>query len=222
MDRVEWQKKHQEECYLPAAKAYLEEILQDVSLRAREIHKELTGQVDAFLQSLCVLQEIGKLGVVRTVSISFPYTSLVCGNPYFLFEVYPGEPFLDEAVVIREFPVSWMFSEWEDFLAQVKRETGECGMNAVIRMPYIKSQSLGTARMVVSLMATLIKYHLYGLEETESYRKILFSPLASSRIGRSLFWRSGKRSISSSVRGIPICVSAGFGGHGMKKKNLER
>lgn len=172
MDRVEWQKKHQEECYLPAAKAYLEEILQDVSLRAREIHKELTGQVDAFLQSLCVLQEIGKLGVVRTVSISFPYTSLVCGNPYFLFEVYPGEPFLDEAVVIREFPVSWMFSGWEDFLAQVKRETGECGMNAVIRMPYIKSQSLGTARMVVSLMATLIKYHLYGLEETESYRKL--------------------------------------------------
>lgn len=172
MNRIEWQEKHREQCCLPAVRAYLESTLQYVSLHAREIHKELTGQVDAFLQSLCTLQEMGKIGTVQTISISFPYTSLVCGSPYFLFEVYPNEPFLSEAMVIREFPVSWMFTGWEDFLEQLKTETGKCGMNAVIRMPYIKSEAMGCARMEVALMATLVKYHLYGLGELKAYRQL--------------------------------------------------
>ncbi|MGN0305036.1 MAG: pentapeptide repeat-containing protein [Lachnospiraceae bacterium] len=172
MDKIEWQKKHHRECYHPAAKAYLEQTLKEVTLQAKEIHKELTGQVDAFLQSLCLWQEMGKLGAVETISISFPYTSLVCGCPYFLFAVYPGEPFLEEALVMREFPVSWMFPGWEDFLEQIKRRTGEQGMNRVIRMPYIRSKAMGTARIEVWLMATLIKYHLYGLREREVYQRL--------------------------------------------------
>ena len=49
--------------------------------------------MDAFLQSLCLLQEMGKLEAVQTICISFPYTSLVCGSPLFLFEVYPAGAF---------------------------------------------------------------------------------------------------------------------------------
>lgn len=172
MNRSEWQEKHRRECYLPAAQNYLERTLEYVLLHENEIHKELTGQVDAFLQSLCLLQEMGKLGAVQTICISFPYTSLVCGSPSFLFEVYPQEPFLHDPMVMREFPVSWMFHGWEEFLEQLKSETGKCGMNAVIRPTYLKGEGLRAARMIVTLMASLIKAHLYGLGDTEAYRKL--------------------------------------------------
>ena len=172
MDRTEWQSKHQKECYLPLAKAYLEEALEYTCLHAAKIHQELISQLNTFLISLSAFQERGKLGAVENISISFLYTSLICGRPCFLFEVYPSLPFLDNALVTREFSVSWMFREWGEFLERVRQETGKKGMNTVIRMPYIRSKAMGTARRVVQLMFTLIKYHFYEIEGMESYQKL--------------------------------------------------
>lgn len=172
MDRTEWQRKHQEECYFPLAKAYLEEALHYTSLHAAGIHKELISQLNTFLLKLSELQEEGKLGAVENISISFLYTSLVSGQPSFLVEVYPSVCFLDNALVSREFPISWMFREWEEFLERVRQETGRQGMNTVIRMPYIRSKALGTARLAVQLMFTLIKYHFYEIEGLEAYQKL--------------------------------------------------
>ena len=172
MDRTKWQKKHYEECYLPAAKAYLEESLDYTRIHAADIHKELTGQLNHFLQSLCLLQEERKIAAVERISISFLYTSLICGKPSFLFEVYPSLPFLEEATVAKEFQVSWLFRDWEEFLEGIRQETGKRGMNTVIRMPYIRSRAMGTARIVVRLMTVLVKYHFYDIEQLEAYGKL--------------------------------------------------
>lgn len=172
MDRTEWQRKHQEECYFPLAKEYLKEALDYTCIHADRIHKELTGQLKTFLFNLSELQERGRLGAVGRISISFLYTSLLCGRPCFLFEVYPSIPFLDNALVSREFPLSWMFREWEEFQERVRQETGKQGMNTVIRMPYIRSEAWGTARLAIQLMFTLIKYHFYGIEGMEAYQKL--------------------------------------------------
>ncbi len=172
MDRIKWQRKHQEECYFPLAKAYLEEALNYICIHADIIHKELTGQINTFLLNLSELQDRGRLGAVENISISFLYTSLTCGSPCFLFEVYSSLPFLENALVSREFPLSWMFREWEEFLERVRQETGKQGMNRVIRMPYIRSKALGTARLAVQLMFPIIKNHFYEIEELEAYQKL--------------------------------------------------
>ena len=172
MNREDWQKQYREQCYLPILKEYIEETIQNLTKHAEEINKKLNEQVDAFFCNLELLQKKGKLGEVQTICISFPYTSLSCGEPYFLFEVYPDMPFLDDSIVFREFPADWLFIDWEQFLEKLQKEVGNQGMNQFIRKPYIKSQAWESARTILYLVSNFVKYYLYKLEEMDSYRRL--------------------------------------------------
>ncbi|MFR4440778.1 MAG: hypothetical protein ACLT46_13745, partial [Hungatella sp.] len=168
---MDWERQYRKQCYDPIMHRYMEGFLKNAVDHAKEVHKELTGQADAFFQSLCLLQEHKKLGPVRTISISFPYTLLEAGMPTLLFEVYPGTvPFLEPAEVSQECPVSWLFSGWEDMQQELKAEAGKQGLGSIIRMPYIRSQAWGGARLLLSMASVIVKYHLYGLEEMKSFQ----------------------------------------------------
>ena len=170
MERTEWEKQYREQCYLPVFKKYIEEMLQDHADRAEEISRKLNSCVEAFMVNLGFLQEKGKLGKIQTICISFPYTSLACGEPYLLFEVYPGVPFMDDALVFREFPAPWLFSGWTNLLGKLHETAGKQGMNAVIRMPFIRSHALVSARYILYLWSSLVKYHLHNIEKKEAFR----------------------------------------------------
>ena len=172
MNRTEWEQKYQEQCYVPVTREYMEALFEAVTKRAEEIHKEIYGQVDAFFQNLYMLQQNKKLDQIQTVSISFPYTSVVCGSPCLKFAVYPDYPFLDDAVIEQEFSVSWLFTGWDDYLDRLYDKAADAGMSTVIRKPYVKSQAWGIARIILKLMSTTMKYHLYGLDEMGAYQKL--------------------------------------------------
>jgi hypothetical protein len=172
MERTEWEKQYREQCYRPVFKQYMEEMLQDHTDRAEEINRKLNGCVEAFMVNLGFLQEKGKMGAIQTISISFPYTSLACGEPYLLFEVYPGVPFMEDALVFREFPAPWLFSRWEELQQKLREVAGKQGMNAVIRMPFIRSHALAGARYVLYFWSSLMKYHLRDIEKKEAFQSL--------------------------------------------------
>ena len=187
---MDWERQYRKQCYDPIMHRYMEGFLENVADHAKEVHEELTGQADAFFQSLCLLQEHKKLGPVRTISISFPYTLLEIGTPGLLFEVYPGTvPFLEPAEVSQECPVSWLFSSWEDMLHELKAEAGKQGLGAIIRMPYIRSQAWGGARLLLSMVSVIVKYHLYGLEEMKSFQELEKAEECSLSFGEYMDWQ---------------------------------
>lgn len=172
MDRAEWEKQYREKCYLPVFREYIQKNLQEQADHAEEINRKLTSLVGAFLSNIGVLQENGKLGEIQTICISFPYVLLACGTPSLLFEAYPGVPFLDDALVFREFPAPWLFPDWEQLLEKLRREAGRQGMNAVIRMPFIRSHALKSAACILYFWSGIVKYHLRGIEEKEEFRNL--------------------------------------------------
>ena len=190
MDRAVWETQYKKQCYKPVMQNYAESLLKHLAEHAEEVHKEFVGQLDAFLQSLCLLQEHKKLGEIQTISISFPYTLLDSGSPILLFEVYSETaPFMERAVLSREFSVSWMFSGWDNMLKELKEEAGRQGMNSVIRMPYIRSQAWGGARILLSIFSGIIKYHLYGLEEMRSFQELKKAEEFSLTFGEYMDWQ---------------------------------
>ena len=62
---MDWERQYRKQCYDPIMHRYMEGFLQNVADHAKEVHEELTGQADAFFQSLCLLQEHKKLGPVQ-------------------------------------------------------------------------------------------------------------------------------------------------------------
>ena len=187
---MDWKRQYREKCYDPIMYKYIEGFLKHVTDHAQEVHKELIGQADAFFQSLCLLQEHKKLGPVQTISISFPYTLLEIGTPGLLFEVYPGTvPFLEPVEVSQECQVSWLFSGWADLLEELRAEAGKQGMGAMIRMPYIRSHAWGGARMLLSMVSVIVKYHLYGLEEMKSFQELEKAEECSLTFGEYMDWQ---------------------------------
>ena len=88
---MDWERQYREQCYDPIMHRYMEGFLENVADHAKEVHEELTGQADAFFQSLCLLQEHKKLGRSRTISISFPYTLLEAGVPAIYLKYIPEQ-----------------------------------------------------------------------------------------------------------------------------------
>lgn len=172
MERAEWEKQYREQCYLPVFREYIEEMMQGQAENVRETDRKLGGCVEAFLTNLGFLQEKGKIGEIQTITISFPYALLACGEPCLLFEAYPGVPFLDDALVFREFPAPWLYPDWEQLLEKLHKETGKQGMNAVIRMPFIRSHALKSAKYILYFWSGLVKYHLHGIEKKEAYKNL--------------------------------------------------
>ena len=189
MDRTEWEKQYGEKCYLPVFREYMAEAMQHAADHAEEINRKLNGFVELFLGNLSFLQENGKLGEVQTVCISFPYTSLACGSPYLLFEAYPGVPFMDDALVFREFPAPWLFPEWDQLLEKLHEEAGRQGMNAVIRMPYIRSHALGKSRYILYFWSGLVKYHLCDIEKKEAFKSLKKAEDFSISFGEYMDWQ---------------------------------
>lgn len=189
MERTEWEKQYRERCYLPVFKEYIQESMQRHADYAEEINGKLNGCVEAFLSNMVFLQEKGKLGEIQSVCISFPYTSLVCGSPCLLFEGYPGAPFMDDALVFREFPALWLFPDWEQLLEKLHEEAGKQGMNAIIRMPFIKSHALKSAGYILYIWAGMVKYHLYGIEKKEAFRKLKKAEDFSISFGEYMDWQ---------------------------------
>lgn len=190
MNRAAWEMQYKKQCYKPVMQRYAESLLTRLTEHAQEIHKELNGQLDAFLQSLCLMQEHKKLGEVQTISISFPYALLDSGSPVLLFEVYSDiAPFMEKAILSREFPALWMFLDWDSMLKELKEEAGRQGMNTIIRMPYIRSQAWGGARSLLSMLSSIIKYHLYGLEEIRSFQELKKAEEFSLTFGEYMDWQ---------------------------------
>lgn len=189
MDRAEWEKKYREQCYTPVTQAYMEQVMQDTTEQAAAIHKELNGQMDTFFTSLCMMQERNMTGPVQTISISFPYTSIVCGHPYLRFAVYPDIPFLDDVLIEQDFPVSWLFSDWNAFVERLYDEAANQGMSTVIRKPYVKSHAWGIARMILRMMSTTVKYHFYGLDERKSFQRLDKSDGFTLYFGEYMDWQ---------------------------------
>lgn len=190
MERAEWEKQYREQCYLPVFREYMENLMQEQAAHAGETGRRLEGCVEAFLANLGFLQEKGKAGEIQTVCISFPYSMLACGEPCLLFEAYPGVPFLDDALVFREFAAPWLFPDWEQLLEKLHKETGKLGMNAVIRRPYIKSHALKSAELILYLWAGLVKCHLHGIEEKEAYKNLKKADDFTISFGGYMDWQS--------------------------------
>lgn len=189
MERAEWEKQYREQCYLPVFREYIEKMMREQTENARETSRKLEGCVETFLINLGLLQEKGKVGEIQTVCISFPYALLACGEPCLLFEAYPGVPFLDDALVFREFAAPWLFPDWEQLLEQLHKEAGKQGMNAVIRMPFIRSHALKSAGNILYLWSGLVKCHLHGIEEKEAYKSLKKAENFTISFGGYMDWQ---------------------------------
>lgn len=190
MERAEWEKQYREKCYLPVFREYIQEIMQEQADNPEETDRKLDDCVEAFLANTGFLQENGKLGAVQTICISFPYTLLACGAPCLLFEVYPGVPFLDDALVFQEFPAPWLFPRWEQLLEKLHREAGAQGMNAVIRRPFIRSHALKSAEYILYFWSGLAKYHLRGIEKKEAFKSLKKADGFTISFGGYMDWQN--------------------------------
>lgn len=199
MDKAGYRKKFQEECYVPIVQRFLNQTLDDITQNADKIHKEVKGQLDSFLRSLCVLQERKELGTIGTVCISFPYTSLSSKTPYLLFQAYSGIPFVEDSLTEQEFQTSWLFSDWERLAPELLEHAQKLGMSLGIHSPYVKSRTWGAARVLLRLAACVVKYHLYNLNELHSLQILEKDENFTLTFGEYMDWQRPIFALRSTV-----------------------
>lgn len=111
MQREEYIARFQSECYLPAASAAMNRFMASYADQSEQIHKTVVGQFDAFSRCIVRLQERKLMDSVHSIAISFPYSSLLCGNPCMMFELYPDFPFFAPHQLQEVFSAPWVFPE---------------------------------------------------------------------------------------------------------------
>jgi len=189
MQREEYIARFQSECYLPAASAAMNRFLSSYADQSKQIHKTVVGQFDAFSRCIVRLQEHKLMDSVRSIAISFPYSSLLCGNPCMMFELYPDLPFFAPHQLQEIFSAPWVFPEWDVFYEDLLNRTQKLGLGTVIRPPYIKSSMWDVARYVLHFVSTFVKTQLVDVEQLSSFRAMKKAGTFRITFGEYMDWQ---------------------------------
>lgn len=188
MQREEYIAQFQSQCYLPAASTAMNRFMTSYADHAEQIHKTLVGQFDMFSRCIVRLQERGLLEPIHSVALSFPYSSLLCGDPGIMFEVYPDFPFFAPKQVQEIFSAPWIFPDWNEFYEDLLSRTQKLGLGTVIRPPYIKSSMWDAARYTLHFVSTFVKTQMVDVERLSSFRAIKKADTFRITFGEYLDW----------------------------------
>lgn len=189
MRREDYIAQFQAQCYLPAAGAAMNRFMASYAGHAEQIHKTVIGQFDLFFRSIVRMQERRLLDAVHSVALSFPYSSLLCGNPCMIFEVYPDLPFLTSRLMQETFSAPWVFPDWDAFYEDLLHRTQKLGLGTAIRPPYIKSSIWDTARYVLHVVSTLLKAQMVDVEALSSFRGMKKADTFRLTFGEYMDWQ---------------------------------
>lgn len=189
MQREEYIAQFQSECYLPAASTAMNRFMSSYADHADEIHKTVVGQFDAFFRCIVRLQERNLMEPVHAVALSFPYSSLLCGNPCMMFEVYPDFPFFAPKLVQEIFSAPWVFPDWTEFYEDLLTRTQKLGLGTVIRPPYIKSSIWDVARYILHFASTFVKTKMVDVEQLSSFKSMRKAEVFRVTFGEYMDWQ---------------------------------
>lgn len=189
MQREDYITQFQTECYLPAATAAMNRFMVSYTDHAKEIHKTVVGQFDAFFRCIVRLQDRKLMDDVHSVAISFPYSSLLCGNPCMIFEVYPDFPFFAPKLVQEIFSAPWIFPDWNEFYEDLLRRTQKLSLGTVVRPPFIKSTMWDTARYILHLVSTFVKTQMVDVELLPSFHSMRKADTFRVTFGEYMDWQ---------------------------------
>lgn len=189
MKREEYLAQFQTECYLPAGSTAMNRFLSSYSDHGEQIHKTLIREFDVFFQTVAQLQERNLMDVVHSVAVSFPYSSLLCGDPYIMFEVYPDLPFLAPKLIQETFSVPWLFPDWNEFYEDLLDRTKKLGLSTVVRPPYIRSSMWDVARYTLHFVSTLVKCQMVDVELLPSFNSMRKADTFCITFGEYMDWQ---------------------------------
>lgn len=92
------------------------------------------------------MQERGLLDAVHSVALSFPYSSLLCGNPRMIFGVYPDLPFLTSRLIQEIFSAPGSFRTGTHFMRTRSTGRKSWGWEPLSALRTSKSSMWDTAR----------------------------------------------------------------------------
>ena len=113
---------------------------------AEQLHKTVIGQFDLLFRSIVRMQERGLLDAVHSVALSFPYSSLLCGNPRMIFGVYPDLPFLTSRLIQEIFSAPGSFRTGTHFMRTRSTGRKSWGWEPLSALRTSKSSMWDTAR----------------------------------------------------------------------------
>lgn len=169
MQREEYIAKFQSECYLPAANTAMNRIMTSYTEHADQIHRMVIGQFDTFSRCIVQMQERNLMDSIHSIALSFPYSSLLCGDPCLIFEVYPDIPFLSSKLVQEIFLAPWIFPDWNSFYEDLLNRAQKLGLTTVVRAPYIKSSVWDIARYILRFVSTFVKCQMVDVVHLPSF-----------------------------------------------------
>lgn len=189
MQREEYIAQFQSECYLPAASTAMNRFMVSYTDNAEQIHKTVVGQFDVFFRCITRLQERNLMDAVHSVALSFPYSSLLCGNPCMMFEVYPDFPFFASKLVREIFSAPWIFPDWNEFYEDLLCRAQKLGLATVVRPPYIKSTMWDTARYILHFVSTFVKAQMVDVEHLPSFQTMRKADTFRITFGEYMDWQ---------------------------------
>lgn len=189
MQREEYIVRFQSECYLPAASTAMNRFMTSYADYAEQIHKTIVGQFDMFSRCIVRLQERDLMDSVHSVALSVPYSSLLCGDPCMMFEIYPDFPFFAPKLVQEIFSAPWIFPDWNGFYEDLLSRTQKLGLGTVVRPPYIKSSMWDVARYILHFVSTFVKSQMVDVERLSSFLAMKKADTFRVTFGEYMDWQ---------------------------------
>lgn len=189
MTKEEYLASYRTECYSPSAKHTIQRFFKGYEDHATNIHTDLLSHFRSFISLLLELQSQNHLGDIKAITISYPFSELMCGNPQLLFEIYTGIPFMEHSIVSESFKAPWILPEWEQYTQELILLTRKAGIINAVHEPYIRSTSWALGRDLLHVVSTYIKTQIVDLRKMKNFQKLKIAEDFRITFGEYMGWQ---------------------------------
>lgn len=179
----------EKECYQPAMTHMIQALDTYLSENMTDIFENTQRHMIEIFQAIDNLQDKGVLDELQTMSLSFLLTSLYQKKPMIKLEIYEGVPFLGPSVFGYNFPVGWLFNEWETFQQELLDTTSKLGLRRFIRPSMMSSYGWKAARVLVFYMSTIMKYWMRQITKTDAFNQMKLADTFFITYGEYMDWQ---------------------------------
>ena len=189
MIKEEYLASYQLECYRPSVEHEIQRFFEKYNKYAADVHAAFISNFRNFFSLLLDMQHKKFIRTIDHITISYPFSELMCGNPQLLFEVYPDVPFMEHSIVSESFKATWVLPEWEQYTQELVSLTRKAGMINVVHESYIHSTTWALGRDLLHIVCTYLKTQMIDLPRIKEFQSLKISDNFEITFGEYMGWQ---------------------------------
>ena len=188
MEREEYLRKYEKECYEPATQKFLRKTMEYILANHDEIIAQFTKELETFMEKIGKMQRFQNI-LAGQIAISILRTSIWEGKTKIRFDCYDKGKEAGVNIAYQYMEADFLTTEWENYRQELLHLVKEGNYERYVREAQITCYMSQAIQRLIMLFVMDFKYYLCDADYLKHYEEMLTEDVFIITAGEYLDWQ---------------------------------